>query len=211
MKKIATSFGLLVCLTQASAQSHVDLYLAPNDIGVECAKWTACEKNRFGYGVRVGSALQSEWLEFLGKPGVEFGFQRFGKVTSSGTKAELYFNGSTKPNVTNGPFKSVAISTSATADALTAALTFGDEVGAGLNLVGKLGVSYVSATVSYSSGGASNGGFTENHVVPLIGFGADFEVYEGLSLVGGLEITRIKFDGQSSRVVFGVMGVRAKF
>jgi OmpA-like transmembrane domain len=212
MKKIATAFGLLVCLIEASAQSYVDVYFSPNNIGVECAKWSECNKKYAGYGVRVGAAINSEWLGFLGRPGVEFGFQRFGKVTSSGTKSELYFGGSaTAPSVTTGPFKTVATSASVTADALTAALTLGGDVADGVSLVGKLGVSYASATVSYSSAGSGNGGFTENHFVPLVGIGVVYQVFDGVSLVGGLEVTKIKFDGQSSRVVSGLMGLRAQF
>jgi opacity protein-like surface antigen len=211
MKKIAISFGMMACVAHAGAQSYVDLFLAPNDLGVKCASWTSCEEKRMGYGFRVGTAIQSEWIDFLGKPAIEVGYQKFGKVTSSGTKAELYFNGSTKPNKNTGPFNTLAVSSSATADALTAAMTFGDEVLQGLNVVGKIGVAYTSATVSATTAGAGNGSFTENHIVPIFGLGADFEVYEGISLIASLEFTRIKFEGDSSRVGFVVMGMRAKF
>jgi OmpA-like transmembrane domain len=212
MKNIVISFGMMACAAHVGAQGYADLFFAPNDLGVKCAQWTSCEEKRMGYGLRVGSAFQSEWLDFLGKPAIEVGYQRFGKVTSSGSKAELYFGGaSTRPSRTTGPFKTVAVSTSATADAVTAAMTVGNEVLQGLNVVGKLGVAYTSATVSSTSAGAGNGSFTENHIVPIFGVGADFELYEGISIIASLEFTRIKFEGDSSRVGFVVMGVRARF
>ncbi len=199
MKNAVILSALLGFLGISSAQSYVGASLTLNKYAIGCAANNTCKNKLDGYDFRVGSKFSPEHVvdiaDVLKIDRVEVGVARFGRVQSAGSKSELYYNG-----VGGTSTRVVSTANSIAANALYIAALSRSNVATDFDLVGKLGLAYVTSTSSYRSRGISEGSRVENHFAPLLGLGLEYGLIEGVSLDAGFDITRFRTDGRSGAI-----------
>jgi OmpA-like transmembrane domain len=205
MKKAIVFAVMLSAWGFSSAQSYVGVDLTLSKYGVDCAANNSCDAKPVGYGFRAGSKLAPGYvldLDVLSIDGVEVGYSKFGKLQGSGSTSELYSNGSALP-----VRRTVSTSQAISATALYAALVAHANVAPDFDVVGKLGLAYVSSISSYRTDGVSEGLRGENHFAPFFGLALEYAVMNDWRLQAGVDVTRFDADertGSISVLKFGV-------
>jgi len=199
MKNAIILSVLLGVMGISSAQSYVGASLTLNKYDIGCAANNTCKNKLDGYDFRVGSKLSPEHVvdiaDVLKFDRVQVGLARFGRVQAAGSKSELYYNWAGGTST-----RAISTSNSIAANALYVAALTRSNLATNFDLVGKLGLAYVTTTSSYRSSGITEGSRVENHFAPLLGLGLEYGLIEGVSLDAGFDVTRFRADGRSGTI-----------
>jgi hypothetical protein len=204
-------FAMLVSVLPGlvMAQSYVATSFLYNKLSIGCATANTCESKKGGFQLSGGAKLPSELTFDLGGlmlDTVEVGFSKYGREDARGVVRKKIFTGGP-----SSPLQNLPTYNSISANAIYSALVAHFNVDSDLSLNGKLGVAYVSATSEYTEGGVSMKAVTENHLEPVIGAGAEYVIFSGMKLIGGLEVTRFKTNSQSGSVRSLVLGAQFSY
>lgn len=209
MKKAIIFTSMLAAWGVSSAQSYVGADLALSKYGVSCAANNSCESKHLGYGLRAGAKLSPGHVLDLGGLAVdvvEVGYSKFGRVDATGSKSELYYNGTTAPLT-----RIVSTANAISANAMYAAAVAHLNVVQDVDLAVKLGLAYVSTTSAYRSNGVTEGSKVESHFAPILGVACEYTLMSELRLVAGLDVTRFNADGRSGSLSALKLGVNYSY
>jgi len=204
-------FAMLVSVLPGlvMAQSYVATSFLYNQLSIGCASANTCESKKGGFQLSGGAKLPSELTFDLGGlllDTVEVGVSKYGREDARGVVRKRIFSGGP-----SSPLQNVPTYNSISANAIYSAVVAHFNVDSDLSLNGKLGLAYVSATSSYTEGVVSMGSVTENHFAPVIGAGAEYAIFSGVKLVGGVEVTRFKTNSQSGSIRSLVLGAQVSY
>jgi opacity protein-like surface antigen len=211
MKILMVSAALLGMLSSCWAQTYISGTVGLSRLGADCAVNNSCSNRLGGYGIRGGSTLSSPLgLDFIGGgvvDAIEIGLTKFGRIDASGSLSERYYpgtGGSTRIRV-------VPTKNSISANSLHASAVARFNLMDQLDVVGRLGVAYVSATSDFYINNTSTQTISESRFAPLLGLGVEYEVSGGVRILSDLEINRFKVAGTSGRIVSINIGAKYGF
>jgi opacity protein-like surface antigen len=211
MRKIFLATGLCFAPLLAWSQAYFEASYSLSKVSISCADNNKCDSSLSAYHLLVGAAAP-EWMRLdfgdgVKVDGVEVGYARYGSIHATGVVRKRVNVGSPSP-----AFANVPVGNKLAADSVFAHWVGRAPVGVeGLNLVGKVGLAYVSTTSQYTEGGLSMGGSTHGRFSPLIGIGAEYKIFDELNISVGYEGLRFKVDSQSGYVHGLNLGLQAKY
>lgn len=188
MKKIIILIALGVS-SVARADGYIGLDLANARMGVACPAGQVCTQKRGGVNLRWGGALPDGYslkVDNLSVDTVEVGFLKTGRLNASGTVTEFVRVGSTVQA------RSVPVSSELSAQALYAALIGRYAFDKDVSAFARVGLAYVSTTRSDRHNDLAIGSSTQNHLSPLLGLGAEYEVLTGFKINAGVQLFKVK-------------------
>lgn len=188
MKKIIVLMAL-VATSVARADGYLGLDYANARISVDCAPGQSCSQKRSGFNFRWGTALPEAYslkVDNFSVDTVEAGWIKTGRLESTGV-VPIYVRTGNTAVLTTAP-----VASELSARAVYAALIGRYAFDRDLSAYARLGLAYVSTTMSLQRSGLDIGGVSENHWSPLLGLGAEYAVMPGLKLQAGVQLFKIK-------------------
>lgn len=211
MKKIFLLSVLALLAPLSFAQNYAGAVLALSRVADSCVTGLRCERNNpFGFKLFAGGYLPAaDQLVLAGArlSRVEVAAIQFGKVTSSGLIGKREFDVDLDDYVTVFAPGEVVVQANAIAAAAVTEFSLSDQS----SLVAKLGVAYVSATLSTERNGSRIDSSTKSSVQPYIGLGVEFALPFNVLLHGGVDWTRYRVDGRSGSATQLGVGAAVSF
>ena len=209
MKKYFIAVGLLSASSWVCAQGYVGAVVALTKLQNSCVESYKCNDSR-GHGFKIfgGTRFNADEQLSLGGVGfsrIEVAAMRFGKQASTGTAATTVISGGNPVPAT------LAAKSEVSADALVVAAGMDWRLSRQLVAVGKVGLAYVTGTLSSSLGGVSNGSVSNNAIRPYLGLAMEIEVLPNVQVQGGFDWTRYSVDGRSGSATQLGLGAAVSF
>ncbi len=209
MKRFVAFSLLSVFVFSAYSQGYVGAVRSLSNIDFHCSDDVDCHKSgqawRFYGGMRLapGAAID---LGVGRIDAIEVAYMRFGSARSGGTRTVSVFD------VNLGIVDVVKdVAYKAQADALSASLVARFPVVDDLNVLGRLGVAYVSSTLRTDVGGMSDTSQTATKLKPYAGLGVEYEIPSVMKIIGSIDWTRYDVAGRSGSMRMIGVGAETSF
>lgn len=206
MKHIFIATVLASVGAAASAQGYVGAVAALSKLSDSCTTGFKCEDSRatgfrFFAGHRFSDA-EAWGLGVVRVNRIEVSALRFGRQRSTGTATKF---------LTDSATKQVPSVNEVSANALVVAVGSELPIGGWFALNGRLGLAYVTASVSSTIDGLSNGSTSGNAIRPYVGVGAEFLLPLDIRLLSSLDWTRYSVKGYSGSATQLGLGASMSF
>ncbi len=138
---------------------------------------------------------------------IEVGYINFGNALGGSTSVYTVYDADLDAYV--GVIRPV--SEKVEANAMTAAMVGRLPIGAGFSLAGRLGLAYVSTSVSRSVGTATDGSTQVNRVKPYFGLGVEYSMGKIMTIAGGVDLTQYDTGVTKGTLSTFGLGVQTEF
>ena len=197
MKNVVIFGALLAASSLCAAEGYVGAVAAFTRLSDSCTPgYAECSGTQTkGFKLFGGAKLSPSQTLNLGPARinrVEVAAMRFGRVNSRGTET-IYVIDESFDVVPQDASSTHEVSANALAVAAVAELPVSSE----LAVLARVGVAYVTATVSTRLDGAGNGSKSGNAIRPYLGLGVEYGLPMDIQLVGSVDWTRYNVDGRS--------------
>lgn len=168
MKKTIISLALLALASAASAQVYVNGAVGAANTGINCEEFDSCDKSDTGFKANIGYKLTPNFA-------VEAGYMSLGKA-----KASI------------GDVLSASVGAQGLTVGVAGFVPFTNE----LTGTARAGVFFQRTKLSINFLGES-ASESESNTTPYVGLGVSYALTKEVSLQGGIDFTKVKFDGES--------------
>lgn len=210
MKRLITASVLSLVALSAYSQGYVGAVRSLTNVDFDCSNDTDCHKSSHGWkfygGVKLAPASVID-LSIGRIDAVEVAYMRFGEARSAGLRTVGVYDANRSAVVQ--VVKDVAYK--AQADAISASLVGRFPVVSNFNLLGRLGVAYVSSTLRTDLGGVSDTSNTTTKLKPYLGLGFEYEIPSVMKLVGSMDVTRYDAVGRAGNLRMIGVGAETSF
>lgn len=210
MKHLIATPMLLFFVFPAYSQGYVGAVRSLSNIDFQCSDDINCHKSAQAWRLYGGMKLESKSVVDLGvgrMDAVEISYMRFGSAYSGGTRTVGVV--SNQQGAVVQVVKDVVYT--AQADALSASLVARFPVVGDFNVLGRLGLAYVSSTLRAEVGGISDSSQTATKFKPYAGLGFEYEIPSVMKIVGSMDWTRYDVAGRSGALRMIGVGAETSF
>lgn len=205
MKNVVIFGALLAASSLCAAQGYVGAVAAFARLSESCTAGYECSGSQTkGFKLFAGARLSPSQTLNLGPARinrVEVAAMRFGRVNSNGLETIYVLNDSFDVVP-----QDVASKHEVSANALAVAAVAEIPVTSDLAVLARVGVAYVTATMSTTLDGTSNGSKSGNAIRPYLGLGVEYALPNDIQLVSSIDWTRYSvgtLSGSATQIGFG--------
>lgn len=210
MKRLIAVFLLTISVFPVYAQGYVGAVRSLSNIDFNCSDEINCHKKGQAWRFYGGVRLAPKSVIDLGAgriDAVEVAYMRFGAAHSGSYRTVNVYDANQAAVVQ--VVKDVVYK--AQADALSASFVARFPVVDNFNVLGRLGVAYVSSTLRTEVGGVSDSSETSTKLKPYAGLGLEYEIPSVVKIIGSLDWTRYDASGRSGSLRMIGLGAETSF